>query len=93
MGKRPEVPVNRFVEAVGASDYITVPFDEKSFGKAALDGRMLLEEAPNSPAAKAIAELAVRVSGLQEPAPAVERKSPLKLLEGLKKQLLSKKKK
>ena len=93
MGKRPEVPVNRFVEAVGASDYITIPFDEKSFGKAALDGRMLLEEAPNSPAAKAIAELAVRVSGLQEPAPATERKSPLKLLEDLKKQLLSKKKK
>ena len=92
LGKRPEVPVNRFVEAVGATDYITIPFDEKSFGKAALEGRMVLEEAPNSPASKAIEELALRAAGLREAQPAQQKKSPLKLLEELKEQLFSKKK-
>ena len=92
MGKRPEVPVSKFLEAVGASECVTIPFDEQSFGKAALEGRMLLEEAPNSEAAKAIEDLALRVSGLQAPEREA-KKSPLKFLEGLKQQLLSRKKK
>ncbi len=93
LGKRPEVPVNRFVEAVGATEFITIPFDEQSFGKAAMEGRMLLEEAPNSEAAKAIEDLAIRVSGLQPQQPAQQKRSPLKLLEDLKQQFLSRGKK
>ena len=92
LGKRPEVPVNRFVEAVGATNYLSIPFDEKSFGKATFEGRMLLEEAPGSPAAQAIEELARRVSGLHQPQSAQQKKSPLKMLEDLKRQLFSKKK-
>ena len=83
--------MNRFLEAVGATDCITIPFDEKSFGKAALEGRILMEEAPNSPAAKAIEELAMRIAGLQEPPAQKQQKSPLKILEDLK-QLFAKSK-
>ncbi len=64
MGKRPEVPVEKFVEAVGAQDFITVPFDEVAFGTAALEGKLVVQHAPDSEAAQALHEIAVKVADL-----------------------------
>ena len=61
MGKRPEIPASEFADAVGLEVTEEIPFDEASFGEAALKGRMLLEEAPKSAAARAILRLAARI--------------------------------
>ncbi len=66
MGKRPEVPVEKFAETVGLADYIVVPFDEVAFGAAAMEGRMMLEEAPDSEAAAAIRQVAAWAADLPE---------------------------
>ena len=65
MGKRPEIPPAEFADAVGLEVAEVVPFDEVAFGEAALKGRMLLEEAPKSEAARVILRLAARIGQIE----------------------------
>ncbi len=64
MGKRPEVPADKFAKTVGADDYVQVPFNDKLFGTASLEGRMVVEEDPKGEIAEAFAEIATRVAEL-----------------------------
>ncbi|MCT7374358.1 AAA family ATPase [Chelativorans salis] len=64
--KLPEISPKDFIAAVGLEQSVTVPFDPQTFGKAANDGRMVTELARNSKAARAMSELAWRVSGQRD---------------------------
>lgn len=61
--KSPEIKAKDFSAAAGLDASISVPFDPQLFGKAANDGRILVETAGNSKAARALTELAWRISG------------------------------
>ncbi len=63
MGKRPEIPAEKFEELTGLEIAASIPFDEKSFGQAATESRMLFEVAPKSEAARLLVALADRLSG------------------------------
>lgn len=64
--KLPEIKVKDFVAAVELEQCVTVPFDPQGFGKAANDGRLVTECGRNSRAARAMSELAWRVSGQRD---------------------------
>jgi len=70
--KRPEIPAKEFARALEAEPLATIPFDAAVFGQATNNGEMLLDIAPDGPAAYAIHTLARAVCG-REPAP---RKKP-----------------
>jgi pilus assembly protein CpaE len=64
--KCPEIKPKDFAAAVNLDQSVTVPFEPQLFGKAANDGRMVTESARNSKAARAMSELAWRVSGQRD---------------------------
>jgi pilus assembly protein CpaE len=64
--KLPEIKPKDFVAAVGLEESVCVPFDPQLFGKAANNGRMVIETAPDSKAGRAMASLAWRVGGTRE---------------------------
>ncbi len=64
--KLAEIKPKDFAAAVGLEEPIVVPFDPQLFGKAANDGRLVLETAPASPAGKAMVALAWRVGDTRE---------------------------
>ncbi|MCR4264733.1 AAA family ATPase [Nitratireductor sp. ZSWI3] len=64
--KLPEVKLKDFAAAVGVEQWVTVPFDAPAFGKAANEGRMVTKVARGSKAARAMSELAWRVSGQRD---------------------------
>ncbi len=55
---RPEIPVKDFGEALGVTPALVLPFDPKLFGKAANNGQMIQELAPNTKAAEGLDHLA-----------------------------------
>lgn len=64
--KLQEISQKDFTAAVGLEHSVAVPCDPQAFGKAANDGRMVTEVARNSKAARAMSELAWRVSGQRD---------------------------
>ncbi|MDZ5696203.1 AAA family ATPase [Chelativorans sp. M5D2P16] len=64
--KMPEVKLKDFTAAVGVEQWVTIPFDAQAFGKAANEGRMVTKVARGSKAARALSELAWRVSGQRD---------------------------
>jgi pilus assembly protein CpaE len=66
--KRPEIPAKEFARALEAEPLATIAFDAAIFGQASNNGEMLLDIAPDGPAAQAIHTLARAVCG-REPAP------------------------
>jgi pilus assembly protein CpaE len=64
--KLAEIKPKDFATAIGLEEHIAVPFDPQLFGKAANDGRLVLETAPASPAGKAMVALAWRIGGTRE---------------------------
>jgi pilus assembly protein CpaE len=64
--KLPEIKPKDFVAAVGVEESICVPFDPQLFGKAANNGRLVIETAPDSRAGRAIMSLAWCVGGTRE---------------------------
>ncbi|RWB51821.1 AAA family ATPase [Mesorhizobium sp.] len=64
--KLPEIETKDFTAAVGLKQNVSVPFDPQTFGKAANEGRMVTELARNSKGARAMCELAWRVSGQRD---------------------------
>jgi pilus assembly protein CpaE len=66
--KRPEIPAKEFARALEAEPLATIPFDAAVFGQATNNGEMLLDIAPDGPAALAIHTLARAICG-REPAP------------------------
>ncbi|WEX90760.1 AAA family ATPase [Sinorhizobium garamanticum] len=64
--KLPEVKVKDFVAAVGLQENVSVPFDPQLFGAAANNGKLVIEQAPDSEAGRAMAALAWRVGGTRE---------------------------
>ncbi|HLP68307.1 MAG TPA: AAA family ATPase [Rhizobium sp.] len=61
-----EIKAKDFADAVGLDEHVTVPLDMPLFGKAANDGRLIIETAPQSTAGKAMVSLAWRVGGTRE---------------------------
>ncbi len=61
-----EIKPNDFADAVGVEEHVSVPLDVPLFGKAANDGRLIIETAPQSTAGKAMVSLAWRVGGTRE---------------------------
>jgi pilus assembly protein CpaE len=64
--KSPEIKLKDFAAAVGVEESICIPFDPQLFGKAANDGRMIVESARNSKPARAMSDLAGRVSSQKD---------------------------
>lgn len=64
--KLAEIKPRDFVAAVGLQDFISIPFDPLHFGKAANNGRLVVDAAPASKAARAMESLARRVGGRRE---------------------------
>nr|WP_163267043.1 AAA family ATPase [Chelativorans alearense] len=64
--KMPEIKLKDFAAAVGVEQWVTIPFDPQAFGKAANEGRMVTKVARGSKAARAMSELAWRVSGQRD---------------------------
>ncbi|WP_027998857.1 AAA family ATPase [Sinorhizobium arboris] len=64
--KLAEIKPKDFVAAVGVQESISVPFDPKLFGAAANNGRLVIDQAPQSAAGRAMVALAWRVSGTRE---------------------------
>ena len=64
--KLPEIKSKDFAAAVGIEQWVTIPFDPQIFGKAANEGRMVTKLARGSKAARAMSELAWRVSGQRD---------------------------
>nr|WP_244426630.1 AAA family ATPase [Sinorhizobium sojae] len=75
--KLPEIKPRDFVAAVGLEESVCIPFDPQLFGKAANDGRLVVETAPDSKAGRAIGSLTWRVGGTRE------RRTPHKGLKAL----------
>ncbi|CAN7641219.1 AAA family ATPase [Pararhizobium sp. LjRoot255] len=67
--KLPEIKPKDFVEAVGLHESICIPFDPQLFGKAANNGQLVIETAPESKPGKAMASLAWHVGGTGERRP------------------------
>lgn len=61
-----EIKPKDFADAVGLEEHVSVPFDIPLFGKAANDGRLIIETAPKSVVGKAMVALAWRVGGTRE---------------------------
>ncbi len=61
-----EIKPKDFADAVGLDEHVSVPLDMPLFGKAANDGRLIIETAPQSTAGKAMVSLAWRVGGTRE---------------------------
>jgi pilus assembly protein CpaE len=70
---RPEVPVKDFGEALGLQPALVLPFDPKTFGKAANNGQMIHEVAPGSKVAEGFEHLAQLISR-REVAPVQRRR-------------------
>ncbi|MCA1491294.1 AAA family ATPase [Ensifer sp. NBAIM29] len=64
--KLAEIKPNDFVAAVELDESICIPFDPQLFGKAANDGRPVIEQAPDSKAGRAVTALAGQVGGRGE---------------------------
>ncbi|MCA1408873.1 AAA family ATPase [Ensifer sp. IC3342] len=64
--KLPEVKVKDFVAAVGLQESVSVPFDPQLFGSAANNGKLVIEQAPDCEAGRAMVALAWRVGGTRE---------------------------
>ncbi|WEX75052.1 AAA family ATPase [Sinorhizobium numidicum] len=64
--KLSEIKAKDFVAAVGLEENVTISFDPQLFGKAANNGQLVIETAPDSPAGKAMVSLAWRVGGTRE---------------------------
>jgi len=64
--KQPEIAPKDFTSAIGLEQCVIVPFDPQTFGKAANEGRMVTKVARGSKAARAMSELAWRVSGQRD---------------------------
>ncbi len=73
---RPEIPAKDFTEALGLEPALVLEFDAKLFGKAANNGQMIHEVAPNSKAAEGLDQLAQLISR-REPVRAVRRAAGL----------------
>ena len=91
MGKRPEVPAEKFAETVGLKDYIIVPFDEVTFGTASLEGSMVVQQAPDSEAARAMARIAAHVANLPQKAESKSGRGLQQLLAPIKEKLFTRK--
>lgn len=64
--KLAEVSPREFLAAVGLETCVSVPFDPQHFGKAANDGRPLVDTAPDTKAGRAISLFARQVGGTKE---------------------------
>ncbi|MEY9773231.1 AAA family ATPase [Sinorhizobium fredii] len=64
--KLAEIKPKDFIAAVGLEESVCVPFDPQLFGKAANNGQLVIESAPESKAGEAIVSLAWRVGGTRE---------------------------
>ncbi|MFC3162904.1 AAA family ATPase [Ciceribacter thiooxidans] len=73
-----EIKSKDFADAVGLDEHVAVPLDVPLFGKAANDGRLIIETAPQSAAGKAMVSLAWRVGGTRE-----RRTKPKSVFRGL----------
>jgi pilus assembly protein CpaE len=66
---RPEISIKDFVEALGLTNPVVVPFDAKLFGLAANNGQMIEEVNPKSKAAEALQQLVQSISRREGPPP------------------------
>jgi pilus assembly protein CpaE len=64
--KAPEIKPKDFVAAVGLQENVAIPFDPQLFGAAANNGKLVIEQAPDSEAGRAMVALAWRVGGTRE---------------------------
>ncbi|WP_026617041.1 AAA family ATPase [Ensifer aridi] len=64
--KLPEIKPADFAAAVGLQENLSIPFDPQLFGAAANNGRLVIEQAPDSEAGRAIVALGWRVGGTRE---------------------------
>ncbi len=63
MGKRPEIPLKDFAEAIGIEPVLVLPFDPQLFGTAANNGQMLGEMKGDNKPAQGLAHLAAILTG------------------------------
>ena len=70
---RPEIPVKDYTAALGMAPALVLPFDPKLFGKAANNGQMIHDLAPNSKAAEGLDHLAQLISRRAAPPPAAKK--------------------
>lgn len=61
-----EIKPKDFLAAVGPEACVSIPFDPQHFGKASNDGRLVVDTAPDTKAARAMASLARQVGGTRE---------------------------
>ena len=80
--KRPEIPVNDFVSALGLEPAAVIELDNEGFGQAANNGQMIEELFPKSKAAQAFRDLALALTHRKEIK--VEKKKSSGLLSKLK---------
>lgn len=66
--RRPEVPVQQFVENVGLAPTVTIGWDPQLFGAASTGATSLTEAGPRSKAAESIRAIATAVLGREAPA-------------------------
>ncbi len=64
--KLAEIKSKDFIAAVGLEESLSIPFNPQLFGKAANNGQLVIESAPESKAGQAIASLAWRVGGTRQ---------------------------
>ena len=74
MGKRPEIPLKDFAEAIGIEPALVLPFDPLLFGTAANNGQMLGELKERNKPAQGLAQLAAVLTG-RHAAPQKKRKA------------------
>jgi pilus assembly protein CpaE len=63
MGKRPEIPLKDFAEAIGVEPVLVLPFDPLLFGTAANNGQMLGEIKGDHKPAQGVSHLAAILTG------------------------------
>ncbi|RLQ87026.1 AAA family ATPase [Notoacmeibacter ruber] len=66
MPKRPEIDPEDFLEPLGISSFVTIPFDPQLFGTAATNGQMLAEMNPSHAVVQKFDELAHVLTGRRE---------------------------
>jgi pilus assembly protein CpaE len=66
MPKRPEMKPSQFAAGAGMEPAVCIPFDAALFGKAANDGKIVVEMAPRSKPTQAFYELSRSLSGQRE---------------------------
>lgn len=67
VAKRPEIPQNDFVEAIGLEPDVVIPFEPQLFGTAANNGQMLSEVSASAATTKELKNFAARLIGRDVP--------------------------